>query len=455
MRVEIHVSFGVAFRARRRVLTITSLLLGITLVASACGSNEDVVETVTITNAAPDAAGQTGGVVVPTAPGQVPADAGSSAPASVEPTAIVGNKVTITSNPKSGTTKLAPTTGVTVTAFNAKIDNLVLVSKTDGAELEGKIASDGSTWTLTDRMEYGTQYTYQGTAVSTTGEESPIKGKLATVKPESTMRAAFQLGEGQTVGVATPIVITFAGQITDKAAAEENFKVTVDGKEFKKGSWAWLQDEDIDGQGQLQSRAHFRPEKYWPAYTDVSVEANLYGVNLGGAWGREDITKNFSIGRKQVVKADVETFRLEVYVDDALVKTYPVSYGAQGADADPERATRNGIHVVQEVYDTFDMCNERFGYCDVKAPWAVRISNNGEFIHVNQQTEASGQLGKANVTHGCVNMGMADGKEFHDSVLYGDPVEVTNSIGPQLSFSDGDIFDWGIPYSQWKTFSAL
>ncbi|RIJ78642.1 L,D-transpeptidase [Nakamurella silvestris] len=445
-------SFGVAHRTRRRFLAFTSLLVGLTLVASACSSTEPPF-VVTVTNTA--GAGDSGStpVVVPTV-GNGQTDGGDPAASnSVEPTAIVGRDVKITSTPASGSTKLAPTTAVTVTVFNAEIKDLVLVSKTDGTELTGKVAADGATWTLGEKMEYGTTYNYRGTAVSTDGVDTPIEGKISTANPKNTMRASFQIRNGKTVGVAAPIVLTFAGQITDQAEVQKNLKVMLNGKEFKGGSWAWLQDEDISGNGVLQSRVHFRPAKYWPANSKIKVTANLYGVDMGGAWGREDISTDFNIGRKLVVKADVNSFRLVVMVDDAIVKDFPVSYGAQ--DADPERATRNGVHIVQEKYESFDMCNPRFGYCDVKAPWAVRISNNGEFIHVNQNTERAGYLGKQNVSHGCINMGLADGKTFYDMTIYGDPVEITNSTGPQLGFSDGDIFDWGIPYSEWQNYSAL
>ena len=50
---------------------------------------------------------------------------------------------------------------------------------------------------------------------------------------------------------------------------------------------------------------------------------------------------------------------------------------------------------------------------------------------------------------------MKDGKTFYDMTLYGDPVEIINTGGPTLGPSDGDIFDWAIPYSEWKTYSAL
>jgi hypothetical protein len=85
-------------------------------------------------------------------------------------------------------------------------------------------------------------------------------------------------------------------------------------------------------------------------------------------------------------------------------------------------------------------------------PWAVRISANGEFVHVNGATV--GQQGRANVSHGCVNLSPANGKSFYDWVQIGDPVEITGSDRP-LTPRDGDIQDWTIPWQQYTAGSAL
>ncbi len=48
----------------------------------------------------------------------------------------------------------------------------------------------------------------------------------------------------------------------------------------------------------------------------------------------------------------------------------------------------------------------------------------------------------------------ADAKAYYDTVLYGDPVEVTGS-GVPLSQADGDIYDWTFGWEQWQRLSAL
>jgi len=82
----------------------------------------------------------------------------------------------------------------------------------------------------------------------------------------------------------------------------------------------------------------------------------------------------------------------------------------------------------------------------------VRISNNGEFIHANPSS--AGAQGNTNVTNGCINLSTSDAAEYYRSAIYGDPVEVTGS-SIQLSYSDGDIWDWAVDWDTWVAMSAL
>ncbi len=359
----------------------------------------------------------------------------------------LASKVRVAAKPKFGSKDVAPNDPITVTVFSAKIKDLT-VAADDGIEVQGKISDDKATWTLAQRLAYNTKYTFNGTAVDAAGEESPFTGTISTVKPKETIRASFQIPSGTTVGVAAPVVITFAQPVADKAAAQASFKLTTDKGDIK-GSWGWLQDEDIQGTGTKQSIVHFRPAAYWPGHTKVHVEADLAGVNLGdGSWGREDIVTDFKIGRSQIVQADVKSFHMVVLVDGKVTKNYPVSYGKESV---PGRATVSGIHVVTEKFPEFEMCNPSFDYCNVKEKWAVRINNNGEFIHENPKTTPF--LGKANVSHGCVNMGVGDAEEYYKSALYGDPVEVTNT-GVPMTEKDY-IYDWIYSFDDWQNLSAL
>ena len=418
---------GLRGRTAAGVALLTTLLL---VLAGCAGSPEDVVVTVTST-----------AVPAVTVSGL---DASQAAPSS-ESTAL-SSKVRVSSKPKFGTVDIAPNDPVTVTVFSAKIKELS-VSADDGVEVAGTISEDQATWTLAQRLAYNTTYTFNGTAVDADGVQTPFTGTLSTIKPDKTIRASFQIPSGTTVGVAAPVVITFAESVEDRAAAQATFKITTDKGEIQ-GAWGWLQDEDIQGTGIEQSRVHFRPAAFWPAYTNVHVEANLSGVNLGSGWGQEDIVTDFTIGREQIVQADVNTHRMVVLVDGAIKKNYPVSYGK---DSVPGRNTVSGIHVVTEKYPEFEMCNPEYDYCNLKEKWAVRINNNGEFIHENALTTAF--LGKENVSHGCVNMGVGDAEDYYNSAIYGDPVIVSNT-GAAMTPADY-IYDWIYSFPDWQKLSAL
>jgi hypothetical protein len=82
----------------------------------------------------------------------------------------------------------------------------------------------------------------------------------------------------------------------------------------------------------------------------------------------------------------------------------------------------------------------------------VRISNNGEFIHANPNS--AGAQGNTNVTNGCINLSTEDAEQYFNTAMYGDPVEVTGTRIP-LSYADGDIWDWAVPWDEWTSMSAL
>ena len=97
------------------------------------------------------------------------------------------------------------------------------------------------------------------------------------------------------------------------------------------------------------------------------------------------------------------------------------------------------------------MSNPAYGYSNVPEKWAVRISDNGEFIHQNQYTVAD--QGVVNVSHGCINLSAESAQAYFESAIYGDPVQVTGT-SVQLSADDGDIYDWALSWEQWKALAV-
>jgi lipoprotein-anchoring transpeptidase ErfK/SrfK len=343
--------------------------------------------------------------------------------------------------PTDAAKDVMPTAPISVEVRDGWFQRVALTNSA-GKAVGGALDRDRTVYTINEPLGYDTTYTWSGSVVGHDGSAIPVAGKLTTVAPTKIIGGGFQLADGQTVGVAAPIIIQFDSPISDKAAVERALKVTTEPP--VEGCWAWLPDE---AQG---SRVHWRTREYYPAGTNVKVDAKLYGLRFGdGAYGAQDISLHFDVGRRQVVKAEVSSHRIQVVRDEGVIMDLPCSYG----EADKARnVTRNGIHVVTEKYADFYMSNPAAGYSNAHERWAVRISNNGEFIHANPMS--AGAQGNSNVTNGCINLSTSDAEQYYSSALYGDPVEVTGS-SIELSYSDGDIWDWAIDWDTWVSMSAL
>jgi lipoprotein-anchoring transpeptidase ErfK/SrfK len=385
--------------------------------------------------------GSLGVVTAATAAGrQNQSDPAATPPAAGAPQQIVGPVAAIDYEPAIGSDSTNPTGTATVTVREGVFDRVTLTGP-KGKEVKGTFNADRTSWTTSDRLAYGTSYTWTGSANGRDGKSVPLEGSFSTLKPAKTVRGTLNIGDGRTVGVAAPVRVQFNGHVADRAAAERALSVTtsvpVD------GAWGWLPDE---GGG---SRVDWRPKEYWPTGTTVTVKAKLFGVAYGqGSYGAADVTSTFQIGRSQIVKADVNSHRMVVVRDGKQVADFPASYGL---GSDPNRNTRSGVHVVSEKFTDKRMISQQYGY-DTVEQWAVRISNNGEFIHANPASAAA--QGSNNVTHGCVNLSIDNAKAYYDTALYGDPVEVTGTP-VQLSAKDGDIWDWTLSWDKWKGLSAL
>jgi lipoprotein-anchoring transpeptidase ErfK/SrfK len=339
--------------------------------------------------------------------------------------------------PKDGATEVAPTEPVKITVEGGELTEAT-VTNPEGQPVAGQLAEDKKSWTSGEVLGYGKTYNYTAKAKNTDGKETAQSGSFATLAPAATPRATINPGDNATVGVAMPISIKFPeGAPEDQAAVEK--ALSVETSQPVEGSWAWISSTQVD----------WRPKDYWPANTQVTVNAKLYGVAYGGgAYGKADLATAFTIGRNQVVKINTPDHVMNVYRDGQLAASYPSS---NGKDADPNLNTPNGTVIVMAKEEVGDFSNPQYGYTNVLKKWAVRISNHGEFIHENEENHAN--IGKVNSSHGCVNLFEPDAKAYFDSAMIGDPVEIT---GSQANFpTSSDVFDWLISWDQWKSMSAL
>ncbi len=391
------------------------------------------------------ASGAAGSGAAPAVASSAPASSLAAGAAGSDPTGPVvsaspADAPVVTASPAFGSRTVSPVDPIKISATNGRITTLTLTSP-NGKALKGTISADGTSWSLGEVLGYGKTYTATGAAAATDGTVVPINGTFTTLVPANKVRTTISPGDGKVVGVATSVIVSFGLKPVDGAAIAKNVTITTTPKVT--GAWVWIQHDN--GLWALD----FRPQSYWPANTKVHVEANVYGLKFAdGAYGSADVTSDFTIGRNQVVKADVDSHNLLVFRDGKQVASYPASYGKGDT---PDKITRSGIHVINDMDETKLMSNPKYGYTNVLEHWAVRISDNGEFIHANPKTV--GDQGNTNVSHGCVNLSLADAEAFYKSSLLGDPVEVTGTT-INLSSADGDLFDWTYSWPQWKNLSV-
>lgn len=368
---------------------------------------------------------------------------GAAAPAS--PTATTPPPppaARIAVSPASGASAVDPAAPVTVTAADGTL-RAVTMRNPEGRAVTGRLSTDRRSWTSAEDLGYGKAYRVSALALNTAGKPTRSAGSFTTVTPSNqTAATIFPTAATGSVGVGTIVNVTFDEPITDKAAAERVMKV--DAVPATIGAWHWMDDQ----------RAEWRPAHYWRPGTRVSVDLGIYGAQVGqGLYGQEDAKASFLVHDNWYVRGNVNTSTLAVYRNGALVRTVPASFGK------PSTPTHNGVHVIYEKYPVYLMNSASYGvpatapggYKDFPAYEAQRISGDGEFVHVNDGTIYA--QGHENVSHGCINVSMDQGKWLYANLGVGDVVDVVGG-DPELGIDDG-YGGWNVPWSQWLAGSAL
>ena len=226
---------------------------------------------------------------------------------------------------------------------------------------------------------------------------------------------AINPGEGQQVGIAQPVIIDFKDPVGDRAAAERAIQITP--STDVSGHFYWNGDKQV----------RWRPDEFWPAQTDVVVEA-------GGS------RSAFHIGDAVVATADDNTKTITVTRNGEVVRTMPTSMGKTGHE------TPNGTYIVGEQLREMVMDSSTYGVpiddpegYKLDVEYATRMSYSGIFVHAAPWSV--GAQGAQNTSHGCLNVSTEDAKWFYDNVGKGDAVIVQNTAGGTLNSGDG-LGDW-------------
>ena len=382
--------------AARKNAPLSVLLAIVALLALLAGCSSGSLAVTTVTSTAGQSDGQQS-----SSSGESASESESSSSSSAAPstTKVLPPVATVTGTPAFGATDLSPVEPLSFKVDQGTIDDVTFTNP-EGKVVLGTISDDKTTWTVGEVLGFGKTYTLAGTATGTDGKQVPIAGTYSTVSSDTETRNTVNPADGAVVGVAAPISVSFGAEPEDRALIEKN--VTITTVPEVEGAWAWVKHDD--GRWAMD----YRTKDYWPAGTQVHVDAKLYGLKLNDtSYGASDLTSDFTIGRNQVVYADVNSHDLVVKQDGNTVASYPASFGRGGDNGDPELVTRSGIHVVTDKAAEYLMNNPRYGYTNSLQRWTVRISNNGEFIHANPDSaERAGQQQRhprlrQPVTHRC------------------------------------------------------
>jgi lipoprotein-anchoring transpeptidase ErfK/SrfK len=363
-----------------------------------------------------------------------PVATSSSAPAG--PAAAV-----VTVSVPDGAT-VTPTQRVHVSVAGGVLQTVTLTAA-DGAV----VASDSNvgSWTAPADLPPLQRFTLDVKSANAAGTATDVQQTFTTSAPTTELKTDVYPFGDMTVGIAAPIIVTLNHAVPTSARADVERALTVQSDvAYGEGSWAWLSSTEL----------HFRPAEFWPAHAHITVHVDLANVHVGpGFWGMTNRDVTFQTGRAMVLRVNDATHLMTVSIDGTQVRTIPVSLGKKGFE------TRSGIKVISEKFTSYHMQSSTIGvsdkkdpnYYDVTVPYAMRITNSGEFIHGAPWNKL---IGKADASHGCTNVALADAIWLFNRVLPGDPVITTGTVKPMEGWN-GLGAEWNYSYAFWKSLSAL
>ncbi|MET7667444.1 L,D-transpeptidase [Micromonospora luteifusca] len=344
------------------------------------------------------------------------------------------------SEPAADAKDVPASTGITFTTKDA-VKTTVELKDAAGKAVEGTLAADGKTWLPAGALAYGTSYTATVTATGDDERPATATSTFTTMaKPGNQVRVSSFLGDNQVVGVGMPLIVKFSRGIPEDYRDDVQRRMTVTSTPAQEGIWHWVSPTEI----------RYRPKEFWKADSKVSYRVQAGGLPMGEGWyGRADLAVDIKIGASVVMTVDNKTKRMTVTRNGAVVKTIPVSLGKKTTPSS------SGTMVVIEklrktVFDTMEELGPEEGY-RTKIDFAQRLTWGGEFIHAAPWSE--GQQGSVNVSHGCVNVSMANGDWLFKNTQIGDPITVK---GTERKLQNGNGWtDWNMSWDEYVKGSAL
>lgn len=447
---------------RRRTLTAIAVLMGGTVALTACGHSGGGAEGKAATSSSPTTASGTS--PTSSSPSPSPSSPTPSATATAEKKAQAREDANaakhtsdakITISPKAGTTQARVADGAKVTVTGGTLTSVTMTSKATGHRIAGSISADRTSWKPDVTLARGTQYTIAAAATDSHGRPAATNATFATASAVDTFVGYFTPEDGSTVGVGMPVSINFNKAISNADRAAVQRAVIVQSSSGQQVVGHWFSSTRLD----------LRPQQYWQAGSHVSLTLRLSGVEGAPAtYGVQNKTVSFDVGRSQVSTVDTRTDLMTVVRDGQVIKTLPVSAGADG------HSTYNGQMVISEKDKTTRMNGATVGFTDddgkgeydiPDVPHAMRLSSSGTFIHGNYWGDPS-IFGKVNTSHGCIGLSDTKGGNdpntpaawFFDHSMTGDVVIVKDSKDRTVQ-PDNGLNGWNMSWSAWVAGSAL
>jgi lipoprotein-anchoring transpeptidase ErfK/SrfK len=284
-----------------------------------------------------------------------------------------------------------------------------------------------------------TTATAESTLGTITSSAPKIKLDIADITP---------MGEKtEKVGVGFPIIVTFDRDVRDKAAAEAVLEVQAD--KPVEGAWRWVSNRKVI----------YRTKTYWRPHQKVLFTARL--SQIPGNRAAKDVSRRFAVGTANISVVDTRRHVMKVRRDGKLAKTIPISAGRGGLirNGVDVYLTTSGVHLTMGKKRVEVMTSSWMGVTDPKdpryykenIPWAVRISDSGEYVH--QSYGDYQYLGRSNQSHGCVRATPAGAQWFYTISQRGDVVKIVGTKR-KLDWRNGWSY-WQLNWTEWKKGSAL
>ena len=153
----------------------------------------------------------------------------------------------------------------------------VTVSESTGQPVAGSFNASRSVWRSTDSFAPLTQLTSTVSYVDLGGHHATRTWHDATTDSKKHIDALLSPGAGDTVGVGSPVVVTFDQVVPPRRCARPSrTRLSVTTSPHVVGAWHWMSDQEV----------HWRPPTYWKTGTKVKIASDLQGLSLGhGIWG--------------------------------------------------------------------------------------------------------------------------------------------------------------------------